>query len=336
MKIRFRKPPSGGFTLVELLVVIAIIGILIGMLLPAVQQVREAARRTACMNKIRQLSLAGLNFESAQGRFPAGTEHISIENLGSSNPSDCTSDSSSLGWSWRAKLLPFMEQGNLFEGLDFSQPWGNAVNANLVAQSIDTFVCPSDQELGEVPHPVGGRNQAMSSYLGNGGSIEWSFCRHNAFEDGIFTRTLDSRYLGMELSDITDGTSNTFFCGETVSFALRYDRAFIWDPAMYAATGNSFTAARTLGSVRTGHGEFNPSADLPYNGTNEEIFRNSYASNHIGGAVFVFVDGSTHFISENIDHNRVTADQWSSGVTRGTYQALFSRNDGLVLNSSDF
>ena len=93
--------PKRGFTLVELLVVIAIIGILIGMLLPAVQQVREAARRTQCANNIRQISLAALNFESANTRFPSGWQ--SNDNTIEGGP----------GWAWSTELLPFLEQQNL-------------------------------------------------------------------------------------------------------------------------------------------------------------------------------------------------------------------------------
>ena len=97
-----------GFTLVELLVVIAIIGILIGMLLPAVQQVREAARRTACANNLRQIGLATLNYESAFQKFPASWQLPYANNLGSSPTT---------GWSTQALILPFLEQGNLFDNV---------------------------------------------------------------------------------------------------------------------------------------------------------------------------------------------------------------------------
>jgi len=106
-----------GFTLVELLVVIAIIGILIGMLLPAVQQVREAARRIDCSNKSRQLGLAVMNYESANGVFPPGWIV---------NDSINTSGSELSGWGWSSIILPFIEAGNLSEQIDFN----GAVDAN--------------------------------------------------------------------------------------------------------------------------------------------------------------------------------------------------------------
>ena len=312
---------SRGFTLVELLVVIAIIGILIGMLLPAVQQVREAARRTQCMNQVKQLPLAALNFESALMRLPAGTEHINATAGNRGN------DPTSFGWSWRTKILPYMEQGNIFDNLNLDLKMNNSVNAPFMVQPVDTFICPSDPLIAETLHPVAGIEMAMSSYLGNGGSIEWAFVQTEDFSDGILMRCLDNSYQGITLGGITDGTSNTFFCGETLSYAALLGRTFIWDPAFYAATNNGATAARTLGHVRTGHGQFDPDFETQ----TDTILRNSFASNHTGGAVFAFMDGSTHFISDSIEHNQLTEAQWRSGGIRGTYQRLFSRNDGLVL-----
>lgn len=324
----WQKRSAGGFTLVELLVVIAIIGILIGMLLPAVQQVREAARRSSCMNQVRQMALAGLNFESAFGRLPGGTDHINAD-LDMVN-----NDGGSFGWGWRTKLLPYMEQSALADSFDTSVKINEGDNPTWIQQTVPSFICPSNSAISETLHQVDSANtimMAMGSYLGNGGSIEDSFRQPLPFSDGILMRALDDSYQGIKLGDVTDGTSNTFFCGETLGYAELLGRRFIWDPAMYAATGNSFTAARTLSHVRTGHGELNPDwerTDLS-DTVLDEILRNSYASLHSGGAVFVFVDGSTHFITDSVDHNRLTEEQWENGETRATYQRLFSRNDGL-------
>lgn len=326
------RPFASGFTLVELLVVIAIIGILIGMLLPAVQQVREAARRSACMNQTRQMALAALNYESAHGALPSGAEHVSPD---LPDPDDRrTNDGSSSGWGWRTKLLPFMEQTALFDQLDLTMALNSVDNREVVTQAVESFVCPTDPELADATHPLnGGIRTPMSSYLGNGGSIEWAFIPFEPFADGILTRSSNDRHRGVELSAITDGTSNTFFSGETLSYADKGgDRwnNFVWDPAFYAATAGS-GASRTLSQIRTGHGELNPDwertdlSDLEL----KTLLRNSYASNHPGGAVFVLVDGSTHFISDSIEHNQLTEAEWESGGTRGTYQRLFSRNDGL-------
>ena len=316
-----KRNAASGFTLVELLVVIAIIGILIGMLLPAVQSVREAARRTQCMNQVKQLPLAALNYESALMLLPAGAQHINAVALNRGN------DGSSFGWGWRAEILPYMEQSNISDGLDFDNKINVGNNATLVTTVVNTFICPSDPMMSETPHRVAGLDMSMSSYLGNGGSIEWAFCPAEDFSDGVLMRCLDDNYKGIPLGDVTDGTSNTFFCGETISYAIAQGNPFIWDPAMYAATKNNGTAARTLGQIRTGHGKFDPDWMVE----DDEILRNSFASNHTGGAVFAFVDGSVHFISDSIEHNQLTENEWRVGGVRGTYQRLFSRNDGLVV-----
>ena len=328
----FRREASSGFTLVELLVVIAIIGILIGMLLPAVQAVREAARRAECMNQVRQLPLAALNFESAQMRLPAGVEHISFQGAVNIRRN---SDPDSRGWGWRAKILPFMEQGNVADGLNFSLNVSDPVNVPFLATVPPSFTCPSDPSLNDSFYSGLVVDMTMSSYVGNGGSIEWAFITTETFSDGILLRAgidqadrSNARYPGLELGAITDGTSNTFFCGETLSFGNLLNKQFIWDPAMYSSTQTSgIGAARTLCQVRTGHGEFNPDPLT----SSDTILRNSFASNHTGGSVFAYCDGSTHFISNSIDHTVRATESNFLTQPRSTYQQLFSRNDGGVL-----
>ena len=124
------------------------------------------------------------------------------------------------------------------------------------------------------------------------------------------------------MSSVQDGASNTFYAGETIKFG------FIWDPTTYAGVNPADRAGRTLTQVRTGHGEFNP---RPESAT-DVVKRNSYSSRHTGGANFVFVDGSTHFIAETIDHNRLTFNEFQNGTPLGTCQRLFSRNDGAPLD----
>ena len=182
-----------GFTLVELLVVIAIIGILIGLLLPAVQSVREAARQTECKNNLKQWTLAMLNFESAHGRLPAG--------------SNGTIGATPNYFSPQAQLLPFIEQGALYGGFDFEQrPW-SAQNYGNAAFRPSFLLCPSEVHRGIET------DMAWSSYLCNSGG----WVRINGRWDGVFGpehgvpgatrwyRKLDA----ILISSISDGLSNT-------------------------------------------------------------------------------------------------------------------------------
>ena len=154
-----------GFTLVELLVVIAIIGILIGMLLPAVQAVREAARRTACKNQLKQMGLGCLNYESAFSRLPPGQENtVTVGQDGGSN-----------GWGWRTVIMPFMEQGNLESQFNTDLNMIDPVNIGLLRTVVPTFLCPSDPELNdELIVETQALQYSRSNYVGNAGAFNRS------------------------------------------------------------------------------------------------------------------------------------------------------------------
>lgn len=303
---------ADGFTVVELLVVVAIIGILVALLLPAVQSVRMAARRVVCTNNLRQITLAAINYHSVFTRFPAGHEHNGGINV---------DDPDSNGWGWRTKILSHMELGNLLNKLDVDVKIINPVNSSTIQEILPSFLCPADPELNNELNVISSAvSMSMSNYVGNGGSFEWSFvASDDVRSDGVLGRTANSKHRGIANFDITDGLSNTFFCGETLK------HGFCWDPTTFGGTRPNGFSARTLTQVRTGHGEFNPETSSASRVTK----RNSYASNHNGGANFAFADGSVHFIDESIEHNRVTFANFSNNrAQRGLYQKLFSRFDG--------
>jgi prepilin-type N-terminal cleavage/methylation domain-containing protein/prepilin-type processing-associated H-X9-DG protein len=295
-----RRPHSHvrGFTLAELLVVIAIIAVLIGLLLPAVQKVREAAARMSCTNNLKQLALACHNYHDSNKGFPPGVNVPIGPASGMIFPSNIVHTSGKIGQppypgqfgSWLMYVLSFVEQDNLRKNLNFNvREYGNCNGPDSVgAQVVKIFLCPSDY----IPNPVttyvtGGVTYyfGMNSYLGNGGTRSF-FVDFNYSVDGIFH--LNSR---TTIGNITDGTSNTFLIGE------RYHR----DPA--------FTKIETIGGWAWSNylavQDCTGSTRVPVNfalapGTSPTFFNTdpricAFGSGHPSGANFAFCDGSVRF-----------------------------------------
>lgn len=318
---RFRP----AFTLVELLVVIAIIGILIGMLLPAVQQVREAARRTQCANSLRQLALAAHNFESAHQHFPSPAAG-SLE-----------------GYSIVAHILPFVEQANLHSRIDFEQdllqgiPWRPDVNpfyADLVSLRVPILECPSDD--GNPFLEESGTTWAGSNYFGNSGTATGVLYVTSQPTDGVFWRGSEVTF-----GNLTDGSSNTALLAETL-FGRRGDPTTelidaqtqmgrgvgsgspgsVTAEELAAGTPTSFVGNRAGQWMRNLpyqgmiNGFFTPNSqrpDLAFHGDSLSASR----SNHTGGVNVSRCDGSTAFIADGVDLRN--------------WRNLFARNDGQVL-----
>jgi len=172
--------------LVELLVVIAIIGILIGMLLPAVQAVRESGRQASCQNKMKNLSLACLNFESAHTAFPHGSSHLHEH-------------------AWGAKILPFIEQNATHAILDFESAWDSSPkNLTTSRQRIETFSCPSSDKFYD----------GKTDYCGVSGSWRTSIPVPQFRHNGIFFAAVTKDARRVAISEITDGTSHTICIAE--------------------------------------------------------------------------------------------------------------------------
>ena len=324
MRHRMKKR-SNGFTLVELLVVIAIIGILIGMLLPAVQSVREAARRISCANNMRQMSLAMLNFESANQRFPSGMS--ADQSYLTDNSITFASTLTTPGVGWSCIILPFVEQQNQFDAVSTLsnglRDTGAAFNSGEGSVVLPTFICPTCPMADINPIRAGGN--AKSNYVGIWGTVVDPGSNGSDYDDlfGIFGSgteiTYDaSIYDGMlfldsqiTFGDIADGASNTFLVGER-------------DGAQIAGTTRTRRAAVWIGADQSTFLNF---CLAPCSGLNDFTI-NSIADNnrsillpissqHTGGAQFGRADGSVEFVSETI-----AADVYEAMGTRNGRETL--------------
>ena len=293
------RPNRNGFTLVELLVVIAIIGILIGMLLPAVQQVREAARRTQCANNLKQLSLACHNYESAHGEFPSGL-NLPIGYGGgriwpNSRVHDLCGDppqKNQFG-SWMIWILPFMEQNNVFDGLDLTQrDYANCLGYDSMgATVIEAFICPSDYVPRDVVTYTSRGNEycfGANSYYANAGVKSWYHA--SATFDGVFYYNSKTTF-----ASISDGSSNTFMIGERYArdpewARLESYRGWAW--SNFNAPRNFLSGALEPINYMLPEGSGpNPSYAL----TDKKF--SSFGSAHPGGANISLCDGSVQFVT---------------------------------------
>jgi prepilin-type N-terminal cleavage/methylation domain-containing protein/prepilin-type processing-associated H-X9-DG protein len=293
-----RRPLRFGFTLIELLVVIAIIAILIGLLLPAVQKVREAAARSKCENNLKQLAIAVHSFHDTNQRFPYNGDPAN---------SGCCWSATKASWSWIARSLPYIEQGPLYNyiGLGTSpEPVQNTANANItggIATVIPTLKCPSDLSTDtrtDVANWPGGTVLAMTSYKGvSGGNWAWgdyqftdSTGNNNGLDNGngIFWRSDVKRKLNM--TNIMDGTSNTMLVGEAIA---NMDQHTAWS---YANTSNATC------SVPLNYGSAPLTAPAGQNFTRgnwPNVY--SFRSFHTSGSNFAMADGSVRYVRQSID-----------------------------------
>jgi prepilin-type processing-associated H-X9-DG protein len=283
--------------LIELLVVIAIIAILIGLLLPAVQKVREAANRMSCQNNLKQIGLAFQNYHDVYGYFPTNGHYNSSQTLRMETRPPGGVDKWGVGdpnrsgfnqtGSWAFSLLPYIEQNNIYQQQAFSA-------------SVKTFICPSrrppDAQIPPAADPV---NPGYTYYF-SGGVIPWGKTDYSA-NQYICQDNTGQRYV-LNISSITDGTSNTILTGEKSM-----------DPRMYVTGGwrwdEPFFSGGNGGQARKG-------TELAQDriGVN---YANNWGSAHSGGANFVFADGSVRLIKY--------------GLAPATLNLLLQPQDGQVI-----
>jgi len=290
------------FTLVELLVVIAIIGTLVGLLLPAVQQAREAARRSQCTNNLKQTGLALQNYHEARRQLPEGW----LCNL---DRSDAHHAEEGVGWGWASRILPYMEESTISKSIDIKIPIASA-SSTVLGAVIPGFLCPSDAGAGNptfLPGEEGGADNdhahpdqtpgattyARSNYVGMFGTNSWEAHEeeeHGGGEeehheegepyDGNGMFFANSR---MPFRHVTDGLSKTIMVGERDSRI----GGSLW-------LGMVEGLAEPIGRA-VAHGHHAP------NGNPAEQHFGDLSSRHLGGANVVFADGHCDFIAETVD-----------------------------------
>ena len=362
MQVRRRR----GFTLIELLVVIAIIAVLIALLLPAVQQAREAARRTQCKNALKQIGLAFHNYHDVFDQFPMGI--MATQPVTNAGGGGSSSTERSL-WSWGAAILPYVDQAALYNVLNVGNvPLWRQIPGNLPALQtrLSLFRCASDvgPALNNFDDSVAtfpssneynahvtsdGTDRipiALSNYIGVAGTSDSTtppVCPA-IYGPPTGIMALNAR---VGIRDITDGSSNTLMVGE---------RCWAYKSRIVGAgnaLGFSAETNRTASNIRSAAMNV---LGIGYDGINavrtNQHDRRGFNSNHVGGAHFVMADGAVRFLSENIDYARnsvgVTPGAPHPGSPTGsctsglgsaatnlfvttTYARLLSKSDGQVV-----
>jgi prepilin-type N-terminal cleavage/methylation domain-containing protein/prepilin-type processing-associated H-X9-DG protein len=347
-----------GFTLIELLVVIAIIAILVAILLPAVQQAREAARKSTCKNNLKQFGIAMHNYHDVHQTFPPGCTNSNIHNTGHK-----TTNPISIGWTWSAMLLPFIEKDAIYKNFNFAfcNDYNTGGINNAGAANVDygsITACPSLDYAGA----SGSAGSTFMYSVSNGpffmpvadgptvnGQVKAVIPTDPSAPVGPFGYNSKVR-----LGDILDGTTNQILMGELMWLTSCADQNSIWsivsNTPVIEAQGHTARWSKTGLVPINAYKKSGPSNTVTnlctaYPSTTGEIHQNGFASAHVGGAQFLFADGAVKFLSENIEREDVTwgyASQLSLGWKDikangvglfGTYQKLHAINDGVTVGA---
>jgi prepilin-type N-terminal cleavage/methylation domain-containing protein/prepilin-type processing-associated H-X9-DG protein len=358
---RLRKPRRG-FTLIELLVVIAIIGVLIALLLPAVQAAREAARRAQCVNNMKQIGLAIHNYESSFGCFPVGVITYSEKPLNCAAPQR--------GFTAQALFLGFIEGSTIYNAINFNTTAGGvdeygmnggSVNRTALITQINSYICPSDLKQTPYDISVSQNGYSQSSYAASAGNRDiWRwYCGCPAGvggscaggvavqPDGVFGQNYT-----FKIADVLDGTSSTIFYGETARFRNDPDQVFnTWSRGLWFGSalpgsdrpqGLASSVPRINAPFLPNNGTAAPSTLSPTGDTDSWLFgpaylqlgQFGYRSFHPGGANFLFGDGSVKFLKQTIDMG--SPAYAPPQVKIGVFRSLATRAGAELISSSDY
>lgn len=300
-----------GFTLIELLVVIAIIAVLIGLLLPAVQSAREAARRIQCTNNLKQIALGCHNYHDANQCFPPGAMYMGVVSVDGTPAPGSVSAPPSLNRSrsYLINMLQYLEQGNAYNAYNQSFHPYTCPNTTVVSQGVSTAWCPSDPIVAEkvdmgppqyfygwCPNGGGGKiYMRYTSYLGNAGTWFSSVARTSDLWPAVAAIMNGTMYYesNTPIGAITDGTSNTLLIGESVYGFTDSGGGSHW----WVSPGYGQTEFTSFYGVNPQNGRIGANVDAnDYYG----IYNSSLSSKHPGGANAAFADGSVKFIKQTI------------------------------------
>ena len=313
--------PRRGFTLIELLVVIAIISVLIALLLPAVQAAREAARRSQCVNNLKQIGLGLHNYHDALGTFPPG--YVSRYKLDGTDPGYADDDLGT-GWAWGAMILPQLEQNNRFNAANFNLGVDYRANDTASLARMSVFLCPSDS----TPETVPVRDEQNSATIDNVGTSNYVGC-FGVGEvgdaigrgQGMFYRNSRTTFAA-----ITDGTSQTVAVGERshnlsyVTWSARSTGGWLFKTTSFEGGTDTFNPepeeafTMVLGPAGTEDGPRTPNHPMAH--------VEDYWSRHPGGVNFLFGDGSVRMLKNTI--NPIV------------YRALFTRSGNEVVSADSY